>query len=299
MGSFRRAERSQAKARIAICGPAGSGKTKSALRIAKGLAGEGGRIALIDTEHGSASKYADQFDFDVVELESYNPRVYIEKIDEAAKEGYPVLIIDSLTHAWSGKDGALELIEKARAKYKGQNSWAAWREVTPVHNELVEAILAYPGHVIVTMRSKMEYIQVEENGKVRIEKVGMQPIQREGMEYEFDLVGDMDINHNFVVTKTRIDKYADQVVNRPGEDLGADLRAWLSSGKPVEPKITEEQRKQIRDLAAKAGVADRDVPALLMTDFGVDHTKKLTKAQADTFIAHLEAMIADKKEGAA
>ena len=144
---FTKATKRRAKLRLALCGPTGSGKTYSALAIAQGL---GQRIALIDTECGSASLYADKFGFDVLELESGHPEGYIEAIHEAERAGYDVVIIDSLSHAWMGKDGALELVDKAAKRSKSGNSYMAWREITPHHNKLVEAMLRVPADIIGT-----------------------------------------------------------------------------------------------------------------------------------------------------
>ena len=128
---FKKATKEQAKLRMGIIGPAGSGKTYTALLTARNLVPDG-KIAVLDTERGSASKYADIFEFDVCELESFHPENYIKTIQAAEEAGYDVLIIDSLSHAWTGKDGALELVDKAAARERG-NSFAAWRHVTPLH----------------------------------------------------------------------------------------------------------------------------------------------------------------------
>jgi AAA domain len=246
MSMFKKAKRFKSKLRMAIIGPTGSGKTYSSLKIAKGL---GSKIALIDTEHGSASKYSHICDFDVVELDSFNPERYIRAIEAADKEGYEVLVIDSLSHAWMGKDGALELVDNASKRSKSGNSFTAWREVTPLHNRLVEAILASKCHVIVTMRAKMEYIMEEDSrGKKVPRKVGMAPIQRDGMEYEFDIVCDLDLEKNLIVTKTRCDGFDGRIINKPNEQIGKEISSWLMSGEdiPLPPaSISNEQLKNI------------------------------------------------------
>jgi hypothetical protein len=233
---FKPATRKQLRGRIALCGPTGSGKTFTALRLAAAM---GARIAVIDSERKSASKYVGQtnpdggvFAFDVCELESYHPETYVGAIKAADEAGYDVLVIDSLTHAWSGKDGALEQVDKAKSRSSNNgNSFTAWRDVTPMHNNLVDSILDSKAHVIATMRSKMEYILEEDaRGKKIPRKVGMAPIQREGMEYEFDVVGDVDIDHRLVVTKSRCPDVADAVIMKPGRDLAAQLLLWLNTG---------------------------------------------------------------------
>jgi len=227
---FRKATKEQLKLRMALIGPAGSGKTYSALNIAQHL---GKRIAVIDTEHGSASKYAGLFAFDVVELDSFHPQNYIAGIQAAEHAGYDVLIIDSLSHAWMGKDGALELVDRAAKRSPSGNSFAAWRDVTPLHNQLIEAMLGARLHLIVTMRSKMEYVQdKDEKGRTQIRKVGLQPVQRDGLEYEFDVVADLDTENTFIVGKTRCPQLTGVIVPRPGKEVADTLLAWLTDGAP-------------------------------------------------------------------
>lgn len=233
--AFRAASRKQRKARIGLIGPSGSGKTYTALMLAKGLAGDGGRIAVIDTENNSAALYADEFEFDVLNLDTFSPEVYVQAIQAAEAAGYDVLIIDSLSHAWMGKEGALEQVDKAARRYQG-NTYAAWRDVTPMHNALVEAMVRCKCHLIVTMRAKTEYFveKDEKTGKSTPRKVGMAPIQRDGLEYEFDIVADMDIDNNFIVSKTRYKPLTGAVINKPKPELGREILVWLESGAPME-----------------------------------------------------------------
>ncbi len=231
---FKRATKKESKLRLGLIGPAGSGKTYTALTVAKHF---GGRVALIDSEHGSASKYADIFNFDVLELKSFSPTDYVNAIKAAEQAGYTTLIIDSLSHAWTGKNGALELVDRATARMKSGNSFAAWREVTPLHNQMVEAIMGAGLHVVATLRSKTEYI-VEENSRGRKvpRKIGMAPIQREGLEYEFDLVGDLDWENRLVITKTRCPELAGAVISKPGKDFAQILKRWLGEGNELKPQ---------------------------------------------------------------
>ena len=238
--SFKKATKTQSRARIALVGPSGSGKTYTALSLARHL---GDHVALIDTERGSASKYADEFSFDVLELEEFSPLSYVEAIGAAVREGFDVLVIDSLSHAWSGAGGALELVDKAAKKNQSGNSFGAWREVTPLHNKLVDSILRADCHVIVTMRAKTDYVQEKDDrGRTQIRKVGLAPVQRDGLEYEFDIVADIDIEHNFVVSKTRCKALSGMVENCAGEAVALKIKSWLTSGAPVpEP----EQKKRL------------------------------------------------------
>jgi len=230
---FEKATKKRAKARVAIIGPSGSGKTYTSLRMATAM---GERIALIDTEHGSASLYADQFKFDVLDLDSFDPRVYIRAMRSAESAGYDVLIIDSLSHAWMGKDGALELVERSKGKYGG-NKWSAWADVTPIHRDLIETILSVDLHLIATMRSKTEWVvQTNDKGRAEPRKVGLAPIQREGMEYEFSVVAMLDTDHNFVVDKTRCPALDGKIFSKPGEDVANILLGWLTDGSEPQPK---------------------------------------------------------------
>lgn len=227
---FQKATRKQAKLRLALSGPSGSGKTTGALLIATGL---GGKIAVLDTERGSASLYSDQFDFDVVELTPpYTPERYIEVINAAEKAGYDILIIDSMTHEWNGQGGCIELNEQiAKARFKG-NSWSAWNEVTPRHRRFVDTILASPLHIICTMRSKTETIQTENNGRKVVQKVGMKAEQRDGMDYEFTTVLDLNVDGNIAnASKDRTRLFRDPCVITV--ETGRKLKDWLSSGEAV------------------------------------------------------------------
>lgn len=232
---FQKAERKKAKLRAAICGTSGSGKTYSALLLARGLVGETGKIAVIDTERGSASLYADVTDFDVAELEPpYSPARYRALIVAAAKQ-YDALIIDSITHEWTGEGGILELHDKATAVEPGRNSYTAWKNITPQHQALVDTILAAPCHIIATMRTKSAYeIQTNDRGKKAPVKIGMAPIQKEGMEYEFTLVLDVSVEGNVATAakdRTRIWHQRNEVITTAH---GRELRQWLDSGAAAE-----------------------------------------------------------------
>lgn len=249
---IKKATKEQAKLRLALIGLAGSGKTFSALSIATNLV-PNGRVCVIDTERGSASLYAPPFAFDVIELESFAPGKYVEALEYVESQGYDVCVIDSLTHAWSGKDGALEQVDKAQRRNGSGNSFTAWRDVTPQHNALVEAMLRTRMHLIATMRSKMEYVQEKDDkNKTTIRKVGLAPIQRDGMDYEFTVVGDMDLDHKLIVTKSRCLGAVDvgAVIDKPGEKLAKTLREWLMSGAPstksefAMPPVPPETRQE-------------------------------------------------------
>jgi hypothetical protein len=237
MTMFHKAERKKGKLRLAIAGPAGSGKTYSALLIAFGL---GGKIAMIDTERGSGELYDHLGKYDVCRIEApFEPRKYIETVRAAEDLGYETVIIDSLSHAWVGQGGLLDI--HGHIADKTGNSWAAWRQVTPRHNELVDTMLQSKCHVIATMRSKMEYTQVEENGKKQVKKLGMSPIQRDGMEYEFTVFMDLDHNHTATATKDRTTLFDGQYFV-PSVETGRTLLAWLENNGKAAPDFMPLQQ---------------------------------------------------------
>ena len=238
MIEFKKAKRSKAKLRLAISGASGAGKTYSALLIASGIVPMS-KVAVIDTESGSADLYADLGDYSTVTINPpYSPKKYIEAIHTAENAGFELIIIDSLSHAWSGEGGLLDQQGKAtESKYRG-NGWAAWREITPLYNQLIETILHSPLHIIATMRSKTEYMQIEVNGKKQIQKVGMAPIQRDGIEYEFTTVFDLSQNHTATVSKDRTNMFDGQYFT-PSAECGKALLHWLTVGESpalVDPK---------------------------------------------------------------
>jgi len=228
---IRKAVKTRSFFQIAFIGPPGSGKTWNALRMARGFAGPTGRILLIDTERGSGSLYADEPDiageFDVIELDTFSPTNYKDAIQLGIKEKYNSIVIDSLTHAWSGVGGALEMVNDITARSKSQNSYVSWRDVTPIHNQMVDAILKAPLDIVVTMRSKVEYVQEKDaTGKTVIRKIGLQPQQREGMEYEFTAVLDCDMEHNVIVGKTRCRDIDGKIYRMPGYEIAEELMKW-------------------------------------------------------------------------
>lgn len=234
MSSFKKATKEQAKLRLALFGVSGSGKTYTALRLAKGL---GGKIAVIDTERNSACKYSDRFDFDVCDAKKPSIENLKMFIDEA--RGYDVLIIDSMTHAW------LELLQEveklAKTKFGG-NTWSAWSEGTPKQMGLINALLDFPGHIIATMRVETNWTTVtNEKGKVVPVRVGEAPKQGKGIEYEFDMLMQISPEHDALVIKDRTGKYQDEVIQLPDEEFGKALGEWLKDGKKTISKPKKEE----------------------------------------------------------
>lgn len=240
MSVFQKAERRKAKLRLALCGPSGSGKTYSALKIAKGM---GGRIALVDTENGSGQLYCDLCDYDAAEIAPpFSVDKYIGIIKAAESAGYDILIIDSLSHAWAGQGGLLEEVDKRNTK---GNSFSAWRQVTPMHNQLVDTILQSKMHIIVTMRAKTAYeIEKDEKGKAVPVKKGMAPIQRDGLEYEFTVVLDLDNEKHIAQSGKDRTGMFDGKYFIPDESTGAVLIQWLNTGVEAQPQYYQPPYQQ-------------------------------------------------------
>lgn len=260
---LQKAVKTQAYLRLGITGPAGSGKTWTALEVAKGLK-PGARVALLDTEMGSASKYADAFDFDVVEVAHYKPQVVLDFVALCDREGYDVAIIDSVSPFWNGPGGFLEMVdaEVARARSRGgkADSFAAWKPVDAAYSRWVLAILASKVHVIFTIRSKMAYESARgDNGKNTITKLGMAPICRDTFPYELDVVLDMDQEHVGIVSKTRVHGLDEQAHRRPGAAFAARLAAWLASGPAPQPSRAAHHESFTTEERARFCAALRDL----------------------------------------
>lgn len=289
---IRKAERRRAKARIGLVAPAGAGKTHGALLLAAGLS-PGGKIVVIDSEHGSAELETGKPgipDYDVLTLEPpYSPARYVEALKLCEKEGYDVGIVDSLTHAWTGTGGALDTVDRISSTSK--NSYTAWREVTPQHNAMVDAMLQSGMHIIATLRTKTEYV-LEDNdrGKKVPRKIGLAPIQREGLDFEFTVVFDIDQQkHYATASKDRTSLFDGAVPEKLSSAHGAKLREWLESGVAVPPPITADTLKA---LVIRCGEVEQTcgtgtVKATLTGRYGVDTIKRLTEEQAQAFSAYL------------
>jgi hypothetical protein len=268
MAIFQKAVRSKAKIRLSIDGPSGSGKTHSALLLASGLAGTG-KIFLIDTERDSATletgKPGIPEFFHAPLSQPFTPAKYREYINAAAGEEAEVIIIDSLSHAWAGSGGVLDMHDHATKAQKTGNSWAAWREVTPEHNALVDTILQCPAHIICTMRTKTVWEVVEgPNGKKIPQKIGLKPEQREGMEYEFTLVLDLSIDSHMASAGKDRTSLFDGRHFVPAIDTGRELRKWLDSGRDPE----EISNELLATLKAEADGIDQ---VFYLDDWGRQH----------------------------
>jgi energy-coupling factor transporter ATP-binding protein EcfA2 len=249
---FKKAVKFESKGRVALVGPAGSGKSFTALMIARMLVGPEGKIAAVDTEHGSLSKYAhtmkcggpgvcedaSHHDFDVVELSDYSPGVFKATLRAAEQAGYDAFVTDSLSHFWMGKNGALEFVDNAKRRSSSKDDMSGWKDFRPHERAMVDAMIASPMHIVCTMRTKTAYEEQinERTGKKQRVKIGLAPVQREGLEYEFDLVGYMDDENTLIVDKTRCSELSGKALSKPS---AADLdvfREWLKGdARPASP----------------------------------------------------------------
>lgn len=236
------AKRSAAKLKLAIAGPSGSGKTMSSLLLGYGLLKAEhpgwndsqiwGKICVIDTENRSASLYSGVQmagvtigGYQTIDFQPpFEAKSYIEAIEVAENADMEVIIIDSLTHAWTGVGGALD--KQGKIAERSGNSWTAWRTVTPEHNKLVDKMLQSNTHIIANMRAKQEYTQEIENGKKVVKAVGMGIQMRDGVEYEFTTVLMLGYDHTANATKDRTGMFDGQYfVITP--DTGRRFAEWL------------------------------------------------------------------------
>lgn len=276
---FQKATKTQSRLRLALCGPSGSGKTYSSLKIARHL---GKSVAVIDTEHGSASKYADLFDFDVCQLTDFHPSKYLEAIKYAGQSGYDVVVIDSLSHAWFAE---LDLAGK---------SFDGWKNVRPLERALIDAMLASPAHIIGTMRTKTEWVMeeyVNKSGKTCVapKKVGTAPIQASGIEYEFDLSGEIDLNHLLTISKSRCPELSNTTHLNPGQELAETMLNWLSDGVEV-PETPHEKGQRIRAAREAVGVDIDEVKMIIQAEFNCTSPAQLTSEQCDALVEMIHGL---------
>lgn len=241
---FKSATRRQMPLKMVIYGAAGSGKTYTALRLAHLL---GSKVFLIDTQYGSAGLYAGEivdgkpWDFQHTVLNTYTVEWYIEAIHAAERLGANVIVIDSLSNAWDDAGGILEMVEResnqrtADGRMKG--TFSAWNKGGELYKKLIRAMLASPCHLIATLRTKVDYVmETDENGRTHVRKQGTKPIQREGVDYEFDLGFSMDANNVATVTKTHSSLFPmGMTIPKPGPETAVRIREWLEAGTPDEP----------------------------------------------------------------
>lgn len=258
--------------RLFLCGAGGSGKTYSALAIACALAERlgAGPVHVIDSEHGSALRYAKSprsgrgFDFIHTPMPDgdYSPVTYERALDHVIGQGARVVLVDSISHEWDGANGCLETVDRiaeaAERSGRKPDNFSAWRTVTPMHRHFLETLLASPAHIICTMRAKMTYeSRKDERGRMKFEKVGLGPIQREGIEYESDIFGWL-ADATLTVDKTRCDRIdPGSVWVKPGADVAALLADWIEDAEPAKVALHAELAKFVADCAAEGTEAAR------------------------------------------
>lgn len=251
------AQRNMVYLKMALAAPSGGGKTMGALLIAYGMIKEKypnltdaeiwKKITIVDTENKSGQLYVNHTigrnrigKYLTISLGApYTAEKYIEAIELCEENHIEVCIIDSTTHLWSGEGGLLE--QQSNATKKTGNSYTAWRDITPMHNAFVQKMLQSELHIIATLRSKQEYSQEKnEQGKTIVKKLGMEPEQRKGMEYEFTVVLDIDSDHTTTSTKDRTSLFDGKTLNKITPEVGKDIMRWLNTAEPEEVKVISE-----------------------------------------------------------
>src|SRR6185437_507710 len=244
----RKAQKHSVKLKMAIQGPSGSGKTEGALALAKNFV-PNAKILVVDTENESASLYADRYDFDTIPLTApYTSERYRKAMQAAVDGGYDVLIVDSLTQQWDGEGGILRRKE-ALDRQPGSNSYTNWSTYTPEHTQFVEFIKQIPIHTICTLRTKQEYVlETNAKGKQQPRKVGLAPIQRDGLEYEFTIVFEVGMSHQATASKNRTNLFAgDEPIDLTSPEVAGAIRDWMANGlspRFVDPLQVAELWKQ-------------------------------------------------------
>lgn len=262
------AERKKVRVKMGISGPSGAGKTVSALMIAHGLQPDWSKIGVLDVENGSALFYHDR-EFHGTKVGAfqhipfnppYSPQDYIEAITYAESLGITVLVIDSITHEWSGLGGCLEIMDRLAKGSRSGSTFNVWKEVTPMHNAFMDKLRLSDLHIIATMRAKSDYV-IEQNDKGRStpKKVGLKSEQREGTEYEFGLVFNVSIEHYATADKDRTGLFAPRPPFVVTPDTGRELLAWAESGVDFDPTFNikiPEHKAMLSQYCADLGLDD-------------------------------------------
>ena len=296
MAFFEKAERRKAKLRLGLSGASGSGKTYSSLLIAYGITQDWSKIALIDTERGSGELYAGLGEYCVGQIDSpFTPQKYINAIKEAEEAGFDVVIIDSLSHAWSGEGGLLDMQDAATKASKTGNSYMAWRQITPLHNKLIDTLLQSKSHIIVTTRAKTEYALTDDNGKKVPKKIGLAPIFRDGLEFEMTTFFEISQEHIITATKDRTGLF-DNTNFKATKETGELLNGWLNNGteQKIEPEKPKQEpkndyRSQLKELRdnSKGKITGEIIAEAMERKFGIKEANKLNEAQFISLLKEL------------
>jgi hypothetical protein len=306
------AQRKRAKLKLGMAAPAGGGKTMGALLIAYGIMKEKypklsdaelwAKIAIIDSENGSGELYVGtEVSESRLTIGSYNavtltppfePDKYSDAIRLCADNAIEVVIIDSTTHLWGGVGGALE--SQGNIAKRTGNSWTAWREINPQLNRFVDTMLQTDVHIIATMRSKMDYVQEKDDtGKTIIRKVGLAPVQRDGMQYEFTAFIDIDSEHQAFGSKDRSGGIIDQKYFVITPQIGRDFEKWLESGTDVPSTVlagkatgvdVKSDKEKIVELVKKLGGSKNEKIVTLFKEHNLELTPKAVNALTDSEI---------------
>ncbi len=279
--------------RLNLSSPSGGGKTFSALLMAYGLVGDWSKIAVIDTEAGSASLYSHLGEFNTIDLQPpYSPERYIEAIDACIKAGMQCVIIDSSTHEWNGAGGCLESNDKlAAVRFKG-NTWAAWNETTPRHDAFVNKVLQSPVHFITCTRSKTETVQGDDK---KVKKVGMKDLQREGWEYELTVSLNIDRDtHMATPSKDRTNLFEGKQPFVITEETGKVIKKWCESGVSTEPAKKPITAKQIETYVKRLEAGEELVDKITSTfELNDAQSKQIARA---SFVGDWQRQIATLDE---
>jgi hypothetical protein len=237
MSTLRKATRTKAKIRLGLSAVSGGGKTYSALQIAYGLAGDWNKVAVIDTENGSADLYAHLGDYSVLSLKDTSPESYIKAISECEMAGMEVIIVDSITHEW---EFCLQEQERLGGTYQ------AWGKITPRHNAFIKSMLNSPSHIITTVRRKQDYEMTKDgNGRMKVEKAGLKEVTRDGWEYELTVNLEMDMQHNATASKDRTGLFMGNPLFVPSVATGVAIKEWCDSGIDVNVAVSEAIAKLV------------------------------------------------------
>lgn len=270
---LRQSERKRAKIKMALQGSAGSGKTYSSLLLAKGLTNDNlSKVAIIDTENGSADLYAHLGNYNVLGLKPpYTPEKYIQAIEVCEKAEMEVIIIDSISQCWD------ELLD-FHSKLAG-NSFANWAKITPRQKAFVDKILQADAHLIATMRTKQDYVLNQKDGKYIPEKVGLKAIQRDGVDYEFTLVFDIDIKHFATSSKDRTNLFSGKPEFKINQATGKKILEWCNSGTNLQE--ARSAIKVCKDMESLKGLYNQysQWRELLEYDFKLQKDTILSKEQ--------------------
>lgn len=241
---LKKATRKQVKLRLGLSAVSGGGKTYSALLLAHGMTNNWSKIAVIDTENGSASLYSDLGEFLTIDLQApYTPERYIEAIKMCENAGVEVIIIDSITHEWDGKGGIIDISNSMQG-----NSFTNWGKLTPRHQAFIDSILTSKCHVITCVRRKQEYeMSKDSNGKGVVNKLGLKEITREGFEYEVSVNFTLELNHMATASKDRTKLFMGKPEFIITEATGKALLDWCNSG--IDP-VAELAKQEADAIAA-------------------------------------------------